>query len=83
MTAAQALRISERGPLRTVVEATFVCGASALVRQYVVDHAGGLEIRDRVFNNHRDAMLKLLVPLAFEAAESLSEALTSEVSDAK
>ncbi len=76
-TAAQALRISERGPLRTVVEATFVCGASALVRQYVVDHAGGLEIRDRVFNNHRDAMLKLLVPLAFEAAESLSEALYS------
>lgn len=79
-TAARPVRIVEHGPLRTVVEAVLVCGASAVVRQYVVGHPeGSLEIRDRVFNDHRDAMLKLVVPLAFDVRDSLSEALYSAV----
>jgi alpha-mannosidase len=76
-TVARPVRISEQGPLRTVVEAIFVCGPSALVRQYVVGHEGSLQIRDRVLNNHRDAMLKLLVPLGFDAERSVSETLYS------
>lgn len=79
-TVARPVRIVEHGPLRTVVEAVLVCGPSAVVRRYVIGHPeGSLEIRDRVFNNHRDAMLKLVVPLAFEVGGSLSEALYSAV----
>ena len=64
-TVARPPNIIEHGPLRTVVEAVLVCGASALVRQYVIGYSdGSLEIRDRLFNNHRDTMIKLMVPLA-------------------
>lgn len=77
-TSARPMRIAEHGPVRTVVEALFVCGASALVRQYVIGHPeGSLEIRDRLFNNHRDAMLKLVMPLAFAAERSHAETLYS------
>ena len=79
-TAARPLRIIEHGPLRTVVEAMFVCGSSGVVRQYHIGHSdGSLQICDRVFNNHRDHMLKLMVPLAFEVRDSISEALYSAV----
>jgi alpha-mannosidase len=77
-TSARPLRISEHGPLRTVVEAIFVCGPSALVRQYAIGHPeGSIEIRDRLFNNHRDRMLKLATPLAFVAQRSSAETLYS------
>lgn len=77
-TVARPLNIIEHGPLRTVVEAVLVCGASALVRQYVIGYSdGSLEIRDRLFNNHRDTMIKLMVPLAFEAKAGISETLYS------
>jgi alpha-mannosidase len=77
-TVARPLNIIEHGPLRTVVEAVLVCGASALVRQYVIGYSdGSLEIRDRRFNNHRDTMIKLMVPLAFEAKAGISETLYS------
>jgi alpha-mannosidase len=77
-TVARPINIIEHGALRTVVEAVFTCGASALVRQYVIGHSdGSLEIRDRLFNNHRDTMIKLMVPLNFAATGSLSETLYS------
>lgn len=51
---------------------------SSLVRQYVIGHAeGSIEIRERLFNNHRDAMLKLVTPLAFPAERSSAETLYS------
>lgn len=75
-TAARPLNIIEHGTLRTVVEAMLICGTSAVIRQYVIGHGdGSLEIRDRVFNNHRDVMLKLMVPLAFDVSTSSSETL--------
>jgi alpha-mannosidase len=76
-TAAQAVRISESGKLCTIVEVVLVCGPSAVVRQYVIGHAGRLEIRDRVFNNHRDSLLKLLTSLNFVADNSVAETLYS------
>ena len=76
--ASRAIRIVERGTLRTVVEVMFVCEKSAMVRQYHIGHRdGSLEIRDRVFNNHRDSMLKLIIPLSFEVREGVGEALFS------
>jgi alpha-mannosidase len=77
-TVAQPIHIVEHGDQRTVVEAVFTCGASALVRQYVIGHTDGtLELRDRLFNNHRDTMIKLLVPTDFEAIDSVAETLYS------
>ena len=74
----RAVRIVERGPLRTVVEVILVCEDSAIVRQYHVGHRDGrLEIRDRIFNNHRDKMLKVLFPLTFEVKDGVGEALYS------
>jgi len=79
-TAAKPVRIVEHGPLRTTVEAVFVCGPSALVRQYVFDRQyGRLELRDLVFMNHRDRTLKLWIPLAGEAQRTFSEAAYSVV----
>lgn len=79
-TKARPVRIIEHGPIRTTVEAMFVCGPSAIVRQYIFDHAHGLlEVRDRVFMNHRDHMLKLLVPLTRPPRESVSETPYSAV----
>ncbi|MDA0334612.1 MAG: hypothetical protein O2782_05560 [bacterium] len=77
-TVARPIHIIEHGAQRTVVEAVFVCGTSALVRQYVIGHAdGSLEIRDRLFNNHRDTMIKLMVPLGFDVAAGRAETLYS------
>lgn len=77
-TSARAIRIIEKGPVRTVVEVILVCDVSAVVRQYHIGHLDGrLELRDRVFNNHRDHMLKLLVPLDFEIRDSVAETIYS------
>jgi alpha-mannosidase len=74
----RAIRFVERGALRTVVEVMFVCENSAVVRQYHIGHRDGtLEIRDRVFNSHRDRMLKLLVPLSFDVRDGVGESLYS------
>ncbi len=72
------IRIIESGCIRTTVEVIFVCGESALVRQYMIGHIDNtFEIRDRIFWNHRDSMLKLYVPLNFNADESVAETLHS------
>jgi alpha-mannosidase len=80
-TAAKPVRFIEDGPIRSTVEAVFVCGPSTLVRQYTFDRTSGeLDIHDRLFVNHRDRMLKLLVPLSFAPVRSESESLYSVVS---
>lgn len=72
------IQVVEDGPIRTTIEAVFVSECSACFRQYVFDRpTGRLTLRDRYFMNHRDAMLKLLVPLGFEPACSRSESLFS------
>lgn len=79
-TAAQPLRIIEEGPVCTIIEAMFVCGPSVVVRHYVFGKRdGSFEIRDRIFFNHKDQMLKLDVPLGFEPTEGVSEAPYSAV----
>ena len=74
------VRVVEYGPVRTIIEAIFVMGASAIVRRYVLsktqDH---FEVRDRIFWNERDSMLKLDVPLAFKATNTVSETPYSAV----
>jgi len=66
------IRVVEHGPVRTIVEAVFVMGGSWIVRRYVMSQ-DGFEVRDRIFWNEREAMLKLAVPLAFRAANTVSE----------
>jgi alpha-mannosidase len=73
-TTAQPIRVIEDGDLRRVVEAIFVHEGSFIVRHYVIGKTDDLfQIRDRVFYNHRDHMLKLEIPLGFEAKQSVSE----------
>lgn len=75
---AEPVRIIEDGDLLTVVETAFVLEQSTLVRHYVIDKANdALEIRDRIFYQHKDHMLKLEVPMNFEVEKSLSETLYS------
>ncbi len=77
-TNAKALRVIEDGELQTVVEALFVCGLSAINRHYVINHLEGrVEIRDRIFYQHKDHMLKLHVPLNFKPMQSRSESCYS------
>jgi len=58
------VRVIEDGPVRTVVEAVFEYGNSAVCQRYLVPKAGNeLEIRTRVHWNEKDSMLKLSVPM--------------------
>jgi alpha-mannosidase len=67
---AQPVRVIEDGPVRTVVEALFTCGGSAVVQRYKAPKAGdGFEVEVRVFWNEKDKLLKWRLPLAFEAAQ--------------
>jgi alpha-mannosidase len=77
-TNAKPIRVIEDSKLRTTVEATFVCDASAIIRHYVICHRSGrVEVRDRVLFNHKDHMLKLLMPLNFAPEHSSTEAAYS------
>jgi len=50
--------------VRTVVEAVFGCGDSAIVQQYLLPKVGTqLEVRTRVHWNEKDKMLKLSIPV--------------------
>ncbi len=82
------VRIIEQGPVRTIVEAVFIMGRSAVVRRYILSVTQGwLEVHDRIFWNERDTMLKLEMPLAYDAAATVSEmpysAVTREVSSVR
>jgi len=68
------VRVVEHGPTRTIVEAVFVAGQSAIVRRYVLSRSQNwLEVRDRIYWNEKDALLKVAAPLAFEAEGTISE----------
>lgn len=68
------IRIIEDGPVRTVIEAIFVCGRSAIVRWYVFSRrVPMLEVRDRVVWNERSTMLKIEVPLSFRPEATVAE----------
>jgi len=58
------VRVIEDGQVRTVVEAVFGYGNSAVVQQYLLPKVGTqLEIRTRVHWNEKSRMLKLSVPM--------------------
>ena len=58
------VRVIEDGQVRTVVEAVFSCGDSAIVQQYLLPKVGTqLEVRTRVHWNEKDRMLKLSIPV--------------------
>jgi alpha-mannosidase len=72
------VRIIEDGEVCTIVEAAFMLEKSALIRHYVIDKKlDTLEIRDRVFYQHKDHMLKLEVPLNFKVNTTNSETIYS------
>ncbi len=74
------VRVVEYGPVRTIIEAVFVMGASTLIRTYVLPkNQEWLEVRDRVYWNERDAILKVALPLGFRAANTISETPYSAV----
>ncbi len=68
------VRVVEHGPVRTIVEAVFVMGKSAIIRRYVLSRQQPwLEVRERIFWNERDSMLKVETPLGFRARQTISE----------
>ncbi|MBL4701552.1 MAG: hypothetical protein JKX85_09875, partial [Phycisphaeraceae bacterium] len=77
-TQAKPIRIIENGEQYTLVEALFICGPSVINRHYVISHLDGrIEVRDRIFFNHKDHMLKLNIPLNFKPIQGRSEACYS------
>jgi alpha-mannosidase len=68
------LAIIEDGAVRTIVEAVFVYHRSYIVRRYIFSkHQDLFEFRDRVFWQEKDSMLKIAIPLNFQADYTLSE----------
>jgi alpha-mannosidase len=74
------LRVVEDGPVRTVFEAAFAAGDSVIIRRYILPKKHDwVEVRDRIFWNEKDAMLKIALPLGFKAANTVSETPYSAV----
>jgi alpha-mannosidase len=68
------VHVVEDGPVRTIVEAVFLAGASRIIRRYVLSRKQNwLEIRDRILWNEPDSMLKVALPLNFPVAETTAE----------
>lgn len=58
------VRVIEDGQVRTVVEAVFACGDSAICQQYLLPKVGTqIEVRTRVHWNEKSRMLKLSIPM--------------------
>lgn len=77
----ETLRVIEDGPVRRVFETVLAAGRSAIVRRYVISKLHGwIEIRDRIFWNETNAMLKIALPLAFKAAGTVAESPYGAVS---
>ncbi|MCJ8329001.1 MAG: hypothetical protein HRT89_03820 [Lentisphaeria bacterium] len=75
---AEPVRIIEDGDIYTIVETAFVLEKSAIIRHYVIDKVHDtLDIRDRIFYQHKDYMLKLELPLNFDVSKSISETIYS------
>jgi len=68
------IRIIEQGPVRTIVEAIFVLGRSAIIRHYVISQrAAYFEVRERVLWFERDAFLKIALPSTFAIRNTIAE----------
>jgi len=75
------IRVVEHGCVRTIVEAVFVADESAIIRRYILSHRQRyLEVRDRIFWNQKDSILKIALPLAFNARETIAETPYSAIS---
>jgi alpha-mannosidase len=68
------VRVVEDGAVRSVIEALFTYGTSALVMRYKLPKQGTeLELEIRVFWNEKDRMLKLELPAAFSCDEFIGQ----------
>jgi alpha-mannosidase len=68
------IRVIERGPVRTVVEALFSCGRSAVALRYKIPTDGReLEVEVRVAWFERDRMLKIGLPTHLDGGEVLAQ----------
>ncbi len=65
----EAVRVIEAGPVRTIVEALFCHGDSAICLHYKIPRQGSeIEIEARVYWLEKDRLLKLELPAAFSVA---------------
>ncbi len=68
------VRIIERGPVRTVVEALFAYNRSALCLRYLIPKTGpAIEVELRVNWMEKDRMLKLTLPTPFAGGRCLGQ----------
>lgn len=68
------VRVVEDGPVRTVVEALFSFGSSALCQRYKLPREGTeVEVETRVLWQEKDRMLKLSLPTPWNGAEALGQ----------
>jgi alpha-mannosidase len=69
-----AVRVIEDGPIRTVVEALFSFGKSAICQRYRLPRAGTeVELEVRVLWQEKDSMLKLALPTPWKAGTLLGQ----------
>ena len=69
-----AVRVIEDGPVRTVVEALFSFGNSAICQRYKLPGAGTeVELETRVLWQEKDSMLKLALPTPWNAGTLLGQ----------
>ncbi|MFP4443986.1 MAG: glycoside hydrolase family 38 C-terminal domain-containing protein, partial [Spirochaetia bacterium] len=75
---AHPVRILEDGPLRAVIETVFVLDCSVMIRRYIIPKTHPyIEIRERIYWNHRDSILRISLPLTGTKKSCLSESLYS------
>ncbi len=68
------VRVIEDGPVRTVVEALFSFGSSALCQRYKLPRAGtAVEVETRVLWQEKDRMLKLSFPTPWKEGRALGQ----------
>ncbi len=66
------VRVIEDGAVRVVIEAVFGFEESFICQRYAICKQGsGIEVETRVYWNQKNRMLKLAIPLAFEAEKYL------------
>ena len=68
------VRVVEDGEVRTVVEAVFGFGPSAICQRYLLPKVGTeIEVRTRVYWTEKDKMLKLCVPVAWSGGRYVGQ----------
>ncbi len=72
------VRLLEDGPLRTVIEAIFILERTVIVRRYIIPkNLPYIEIRERVYWNHTDSILRISIPFSNSEGKCISESLYS------